>query len=1583
MNVLVIEDNLFDFYILDEMLKKSGDPVARLDHSFSLAEGFQALERDTYDLILLDLNLPGSDGLETFTAVYSRAPRIPIIVVSAINSVEVAAQAVNGGAQDYLIKGKINTELLVRAMRYAVERKRLAEALRTSDERYLIVSDLISDYAWSLVYTADGRPALEWVTGSLQKIAGFKVDKLPTVDEWKRLIHPQDLALLLEHMRQVSQGTPGVIEFRLKTPDGKYRWLRHHSRPTLDENTNRLVRVYGAGKDITESKEMEARLHEANDRYRSIFDGVSDAILVESRKGRILDANLSACKLFGYNRKELLSKHVSEIVPEEYITVLAADTAELKSKIPLHPIEAINIRAGGERFPVEISMSAYSIGSETVSLLVVRDISQRKQAEEAYRALVDRSLQELYIVQDNRIVFANHAAISNTGYSLEELQKFSPEEILYGAQAGDGHEIESLPSQRAAGRPTPSQREFRRLRKDGTTGWASTLITQIQYLGRPASQIALVDVSERKQAEERLNYRHDIEALITSISTRFINLTSDRGDAGIHEALQSIGKFIGADRAYVYLLSSDWASFEDAYEWCAEGIEARARQMPGTGFQPFQWSLQKFKCREFIAIPDIAEFPEEAASEKQWAQSTGVRSIMAIPLVLNNMLFGLFGLETIHSSRSWEEDEISLLRIIGDVFVNALARKQTDQALRRARQELDQVVNSVSDALWTAEVDSETGLTEYRYISPVIERVTGRPPEYFRTNSRPLMAIVPVEDREWVRESLDRTWKEQAGSVVEEYRILMPDGQVRWVRDSRSASEIANGRVRLDAVLSDITERKQAEEAYRLLVEQSLQELLILQEGRIVFANPAAVNRSGYTHEELLGLSREQVHQLVHPSERDLFRQHMLARIAGEVVPEREEFRVISKDGSIRWIESLSVRIEYQGRAAIQSAQIDITERKLTDERLRHRMAIEEMVTNLSAGFINLSSEEVDGHIWNALKEIGVFTGTDQCYLDLISPDGRRISRSYQWSAEGSNPSMEDYSGLDLEPFHWSTEKQRRQEIVHVPRIADLPPEASFEKAFWQEQGRRSVLNIPLALNENLFGTLGFANEREEKEWAEEDIRLLQLMGDVFVNVLARKKAEEALIEREAQYRLLADSITDVVSLHDLNGMFVYASPSVQLLSGKPPSDVYGKDVRLYIHPDDKQIVDTIDVRLAEVKDDLVEVRIRNADGNYVWIEARLHLIEKDGKPYQILSTARDITERKQTEQALYEANARLKGSVEEMKQRNQEVTLLNELGDLLQGCLSLQDLYDVVGMMAPRLFPNESGALYVQNASRKLVEANAVWGEPIGSEMVFAPDNCWALRRGRIHSVNLPEHDLNCGHINTKEPIGYVCIPMSAHGELMGLFYIKCRPENTEEPRCKTLGLMVAERVALAIANLRLRESLQRQSIRDSLTGLFNRRYMETTVERELRQAQRQGHSVGFIMMDLDHFKQFNDTYGHGAGDSLISALGEYLSSSIRGGDIACRFGGDEFVLILPQATLSDTVQRAEELREGLRRVTINYKGMTLGPVTASIGVSAYPDHAIAMDPLLSLADMALYRAKDDGRDRVNIATGRGREQE
>jgi diguanylate cyclase (GGDEF)-like protein len=181
-----------------------------------------------------------------------------------------------------------------------------------------------------------------------------------------------------------------------------------------------------------------------------------------------------------------------------------------------------------------------------------------------------------------------------------------------------------------------------------------------------------------------------------------------------------------------------------------------------------------------------------------------------------------------------------------------------------------------------------------------------------------------------------------------------------------------------------------------------------------------------------------------------------------------------------------------------------------------------------------------------------------------------------------------------------------------------------------------------------------------------------------------------------------------------------------------------------------------------------------------------------------------------------------------------------------------------------------------------------------------------------------------------------------------------------------------VADHIALTVANLKLRETLRHLSIRDPLTGLFNRRYMEESLERELRRADRKGTSVGIIMIDIDHFKRVNDTYGHEAGDTVLREMGVLLQRHIRGSDIACRYGGEEFTLILTDSPLSVAQHRAEHLREEIKELHIEYRGQDLGTITLSMGVAAFPQHGATEEALLQAADLALYRAKAEGRDRV-----------
>ena len=219
----------------------------------------------------------------------------------------------------------------------------------------------------------------------------------------------------------------------------------------------------------------------------------------------------------------------------------------------------------------------------------------------------------------------------------------------------------------------------------------------------------------------------------------------------------------------------------------------------------------------------------------------------------------------------------------------------------------------------------------------------------------------------------------------------------------------------------------------------------------------------------------------------------------------------------------------------------------------------------------------------------------------------------------------------------------------------------------------------------------------------------------------------------------------------------------------------------------------------------------------------------------------------------------------------------------------------------------------------------------------------------------------------------------MAAQGETLGVLYLECSHQSSgatlEIPELGRQAIAAGERISLALANLKLREVLRSQSIRDPLTGLFNRRYMEESLEREIRRAVRNKEHVALLMIDIDHFKRFNDTFGHQAGDTLLRELGTFLTQRTRGQDVACRFGGEEFAVILTGASIEAAFKRAELLSEEVRQLSVLYTGRVLGKISLSIGVSGFPEHGESAEELLGKADQALYRAKNEGRDRVIVA--------
>lgn len=360
---------------------------------------------------------------------------------------------------------------------------------------------------------------------------------------------------------------------------------------------------------------------------------------------------------------------------------------------------------------------------------------------------------------------------------------------------------------------------------------------------------------------------------------------------------------------------------------------------------------------------------------------------------------------------------------------------------------------------------------------------------------------------------------------------------------------------------------------------------------------------------------------------------------------------------------------------------------------------------------------------------------------------------------------------------------------------------------------------------------------------------------------------------------------------------------------------------------------------------------------------------------------------RRRAEEQLAQANTDLTDNIGNLRRLNNQIGQLTEMSTLLQAAGDQDDVLDVVARFAGDVFPGASGAIYAPTSTGTDTQLVRGWGHQQGFSPSIETDGCVALSQGGIHRGNDDERD-RCRHLVGDTSGHTFCIPLTVQGEVLGLLSLLWDDEpslptaglqDTRDPpsglEYRRLALAAADQLALTLANLALRSELRTQSIRDALTGLYNRRYLDETLARELHRAEREDLPVSVLMLDIDHFKEVNDTYGHAAGDSVLSEVAQVVLDSVRREDIACRYGGEEFAVIMTGADEVEATARAGQIRTNIALHAFRAEGQPSGHLTVSIGVATRPQHGTSPDGLLLSADTALYRAKDGGRNRVVTA--------
>ncbi len=363
----------------------------------------------------------------------------------------------------------------------------------------------------------------------------------------------------------------------------------------------------------------------------------------------------------------------------------------------------------------------------------------------------------------------------------------------------------------------------------------------------------------------------------------------------------------------------------------------------------------------------------------------------------------------------------------------------------------------------------------------------------------------------------------------------------------------------------------------------------------------------------------------------------------------------------------------------------------------------------------------------------------------------------------------------------------------------------------------------------------------------------------------------------------------------------------------------------------------------------------------------------------------RQQTELGQAKQLAESAEVKARDALEVEKTRKRENRLLSELGEWLQSCKSLDELFEIISRFMAKLFPGTIGELYVYSNSRDVLDGACNWNSKTIQDHI-QPDDCWSLRRGRMYKYGAGLVDFACTHVVPEDTPGssckqsYLCIPIIAHGDTVGLLHIRFEDEADQvgpkpvHDALQSFALRCSEQISLAIANVKLRDELREQSTKDPLTGLFNRRYFLDACRRSFNMAAANDQTVGLIFFDADNFKTFNDHHGHDAGDIVLRSIADAMHKQFSGDEIPCRFGGEEFTVLVPGKSKQETADLAEQLRMRIEQLVVRYRESELPKVTISVGVAAFPEAGRQVLDVINSADDAVYRAKALGKNRVCV---------
>lgn len=476
-----------------------------------------------------------------------------------------------------------------------------------------------------------------------------------------------------------------------------------------------------------------------------------------------------------------------------------------------------------------------------------------------------------------------------------------------------------------------------------------------------------------------------------------------------------------------------------------------------------------------------------------------------------------------------------------------------------------------------------------------------------------------------------------------------------------------------------------------------------------------------------------------------------------------------------------------------------------------------------------------------------------------------------------------------------------------------------------------------------------------------------------------RLQAEKRSKNIESQIRSILEGSYDLIAALDLNHRYIFFNRAYEEeffpLFNKTVS--IGTDLFEILKnvPEGDRIVQSWKRSLQGIhKKEIIEINLQGKTNTYELTSSPVH--DMHDQMVGAVHIVRNITERAGEELSLKEAYNKIHLGMMELEEKNTKITALVEMSDTLLACSSIPELCQVTAKYAKKILSFTRGILYIMHPSKDRVVQNASWGDMKDQEILFTPDKCWALRLGHLN-YSSASTELYCDHLklNKKDSL-FICVPLRAQNEIYGLLVLETIKTPSAELLNDTENLLLnafSESIALSLSNLSLRDNLQQQSLHDPLTTLYNRRFLDEFLHKQFALAMDQKIQIAILMLDIDHFKKINDTFGHEAGDHVLKEIGTLIAKSIRAGDLAARYGGEEFLIGFFNVRDLEVIRmRAMRILEDMKEITLPTSHQTHWVITASIGIAIFPTDGKTVNEVIEAADKALYQAKERGRNRV-----------